>query len=230
MRKKTLLLIGLGILIGFGIGIITGVLILNVPNKINEPDEPNNEPEPKFYIATDDIWFTKYNGLPDYYYDNMRSDMNYLHVGGGNDGTATVDYHVIYIRFNLISKPNNWSKCEISLYEWNFYKLGDYVVSFSVDLFEGNWNETSGNTEIYWKIERIAHSLGYRVGFKRFDITNCIKNNETISMRIYVRPQNRWFGSLSFYSSEWDGLEPDFPYILPENDSYKNYLPQLIWS
>ena len=98
-------------------------------------------------------------------------------------------------------------------------------------MFEGNWNETSGNTEVYWKIERISHSLGYRVGFKKFDITNYIKNNDTISMRIYVRESTtQWRGSLHFYSSEWDGLEPDFPYILPENDSYLNYLPQLIWS
>lgn len=229
MRKKLILLVGIIVISSFSIGYITSILVSN--NTPNAPiDDTPIDDIPKFYIATDDIWFTEYKYTPDYYFDRFRPDMNYLRVNGGEDGTANPDYSVMYIRFNLTNKPNNWSKCEISLYEFGFSKLGSYAVSFSVDLFEGNWNETSGNTEVYWKIERISHSLGYSIGFKKLDITNFIKNNETISMRIYARNQNKWRGSLSFYSSEWDGLEPDFPYILPENDTYLNYLPQLIWS
>jgi len=225
LRKKIILFIGIIVISSFSIGYLTSILV-NIPNN----DSPNDDDTPKFYIAIDDVWFTKYRSTPDYYYNNFRPDMNYLKTGGGNDGTANPSYDVIYIRFNLTNRPNNWSKVEISLYEYNFYKLGDYVVSFRTDLFEGDWNETSGNTEVYWKIEDIDYSLRYKVGFHRIDITDYIKNNNTISMRIYVKVQNRWRGSISFYSSEWDGLDPDFPYILPENDTYKHYLPQLIYS
>ena len=219
-KKLTILSIGIGVIIvsSFSIGFMVSTLI-------NNPIDNT-----KLYIAIDDIWFTKYGSTPDYYYDNIRPDMNSLMVGGGNDGTANPSYSVAYIRFDLRNKPSSWEKCEISLYEYSFYKMSDYVVGFRVDLFEGDWNETSGNTEVYWKIERVSMTLGYSVGFKKLDITNYIKNNNTISMRIYVSVQNKWKGTIRFYSSEWDGIEPDFPYILPENDSYNNYLPQLIWS
>ena len=226
MKKKIILLIGVIVISSFSIGYITSILINN-----STPNNDSNNDVPKFYIAIDDIWFTRYGSLPNYYYDNIRPNMNYLVVGGGEDGTATPDFHVTYIRFDLNNKPTSWTKVEISLYEWNFNKMSDYVVDFRIDLFEGNWNETSGNTEIYWKVEEVDYSLRYKVGFHRTDITDYIKYfNETISMRIYTNHNNRWKGSLYFYSSEWDGLDPEFPYILPENDTYKNYLPQLIYS
>jgi len=100
-----------------------------------------------------------------------------------------------------------------------------------MDIFEGNWSESSGNTEVYWKIERIG-GIKKEVGFDKTDITQYIENIETdtFSIRIYARGGGVWESGVWIYSSEWDGNDPSFPYILPESDSYKNYLPQLIWS
>ncbi|KKK78462.1 hypothetical protein LCGC14_2843330 [marine sediment metagenome] len=88
------------------------------------------------------------------------------------------------------------------------------------------YNNVWKKQEIYWKIERIER-LSHVVGFDMIDITEYIKENDTISIKIYP---NRYHYECrdSIYSSQWDGS--NFPYILCENDTYKQYLPQLIWS
>ncbi len=241
MRKKALLLIGLSILIVFGIGIITGVLILNVPNETEIPDEP----EPKFYIAIDDMYMCERSSL-NYFKGNLSS----LLTGLSGTDTANPDLYEIFIRFNLTDRPQNWSKVEILLYKYQFIKQ-IYAPTIWVDLFEGNWTECLLSweeqqeqeyynnvwlkNEIYWEeINRFgtgfSEFLGYEVGFQRFDITDYIKDNKTISLHISCRRGSYNKGLIWLYSREWNGGEPYLPFVLYDNDTYKNYLPQLIWS
>ena len=216
-NKKLLLIFSIIFISGLIVGIPISMIVL-----------PKSES--KFYIATDDIWFSKYGGLPDYYHDNMRPDMMTLCAGGGDSGTGNPNYDVIYIRFDVKNKPKTWTKCEISLYVYEF-KNPLYSKAIKMDIFEGNWNESSGNTEVYWKIEKIG-GIKKEIGFDRTDITEYIENMETdtFSIRIYASGDGFFQSLVWLYSSEWDGTDQLFPYILPKIDSYLNYLPQLIWS
>ena len=89
--------------------------------------------------------------------------------------------------------------------------------------------------EIYWKFDdyvdtnAISNSV---IGFEITDITKYISNitTDTFSIAVFPRRLEYFDCSGSIYSSEWDGSDPLFPYVLPENDSYNHYLPQLIWS
>lgn len=140
------------------------------------------------------------------------------------------------MRFDLRNKPSSWTKCEISLY---VYQKGVNSGSASVYLFAGNWTEEEwdgygnymGDFEIYWKIEESIGFIQNTIGFQKIDITEYIGNITTPTFSIAVMPKNEFCSGYGFiYSSEWDGIDPPFPYVLPENDSYKNYLPQLIWN
>ena len=130
----------------------------------------------------------------------------------------------------------DWSKCEISLYVYNRYRGNGHGLIY---LFAGNWTEEEWDVgynymrdfEIYWKIEDSIGSVSNSaVGFSITDITEYIGNITTETFSIAVIPKREFDGGGQIYSSEWNGTEPMFPYILPENDSYKYYLPQLIWS
>ncbi len=217
----------MGFLIIFGI-IITGVLILNIPDDLvepvepddipdNIPDEPTPEPEPIFYIGIDDSYT---NGRSSYIFGNET----YLKITEGwND--------ITFIRFNLIDKPKNYSKVEISLYIYSAYEncpFGD--IAIWIKLFESNWTEEMTSTELYemnylntdtywdWSIT-LGYSgyIKYKIGIQKIDITNYIKNNETISLSIeggYDR--GGWESFIGIHSKE--------------ANVNKSYLPQLIWS
>ena len=231
MRKKIFIAI-VGVILaisGFSLGFITS-FIINNPTEI----------EPKLYIAIDDIGLRGTNNNP--FSDNNKLAYNLTHVyfGSSSTGTANPSVNGFLMRFNLEDKPSNWEKCEISLY---VYRVSSLRTIALVYLFEGNWTEEEwdgyGNYmddfEIYWKIEdhietnAISNSV---VGFEITDITDYINNitTDTFSIAVYPRRLEHFDCSGSIYSSEWDGTDPLFPYILPENDSYNNYLPQLIWS
>ena len=208
-------------LIGFGIGII----ILNEPN----------EPEPKYYIAIDDISISSDGNDP--FSDNTKITFNLskVSIGGGEGGG---NFAVGFImRFDLKNKPKSWTNCLISLYQFSVYG----GVASPVYLFEGNWTENPSITndgcaymrdiEIYWKIEESVGSLGsMKIGFKFINITEYINNITTPTFSIAVK--GRLYGGWgnSFYSSEWDNTNYMLPYVMCDNDTYKNYLPQLIWS
>ncbi len=228
MRKKIILLVGIIVISSFSIGYITSLLISNsTPNG----DTPNGD-TPKFYSAIDNMWLTTGTGNT----GEPRPVSSTLRGGMTQTQTASTDYHEIYIRFSLIDKPNNWNKVEVSLYKYSFYKQYN-APTIWVDLFEGNWTEEYITNEIYWDLKNRFGSgftsiLGYSIGFHRVDITDFIKgyNGTTFSIHISTGQPNRNDGTIVLYSNRWDGGEPYLPYVLPENDSYKNYLPQLIWS
>jgi len=157
-----------------------------------------------------------------------------VHFGWHFIGNSPSYTYGFLMRFNIQNKPEVWSKCEISLY---MYKTVRNKGSALLYLFEGNWTEEEwgdyGNRmsdfEIYWKIEDSVGSVSNsEIGFNRNDISEYINNITTNTFSIAIIPKRTYDGIGWIYSSEWDGS--DFPYILPETDSYKNYLPQLIWS
>lgn len=216
----------------------------NDPEDPNEPD-PDLDPEPKFYIAIDDMYMCERSSL-----NYFKGNLSILMTGLSDTNTANPNLYEIFIRFNLTDRPQNWSKVEISLYKYQFIKQVNPPTIW-VDLFEGNWTECLLSWEeqqeqeyyknvwlknkIYWEeINRFgtgfSKPLSYEVGFQRFDITGYIKDNKTVSLHISGIRGSYNKGLNWIYSREWDGGEPYLPYILPENDTYMNYLPQLIWS
>ena len=123
-----MLLIGIIVISSFSIGYITSILISNsTPNG----DTPNGD-APKFYIAIDNMWLTTGTGNT----GEPRPVSSTLRGGMTQTQTASTDYHETYIRFNLIDKPNNWNKVEVSLYKYSFYKQYN-APTIWVDLFEG---------------------------------------------------------------------------------------------
>jgi len=222
MRKKLVLLLVVIIVISsFSIGFITSILVNN--------STPNDTP--KFYIAIDNMWLTTGTGNT----GTPRTVDSHLRAGMSQTQTATTGYHEAYIRFSVANKPNKWSKVEISLYKYSFYKQIN-APTIWVDLFEGNWTEEYITNEIYWDLKDhtgwgFSSILGYSLGFHRVDITDFIKdyNGTTFSIHIYGRG-NYNDGTIVLYSNRWDNSDLYLPYVLPENDSYLNYLPQLIWS
>lgn len=191
--------------------------------------------KPKYYIAIDDIGTS---GNKDPFADSVKItyDGNYVYFGWYCINGDPRNSKGFIMRFDLRNKPKSWSKCEISLY---VYKNVRGSGSGLIYLFAGNWTEEEWNIgynymsdyEIYWKIEE---SVGYisnsDIGFHRTDITEYIANITTETFSIAVMPKYEFNGYGFIYSSEWNGTDPIFPYTLPEKDSYKAYLPQLIWS
>jgi len=230
IRKKIIIVIvGASIIISsFLIGYMTSFLINNTDNA------------PKLYIAIDDIGLRGTNTNP--FSDNNKLTYNLTRVyfGSSSTGTANPSVNGFLMRFNLKDKPSYWEKCEISLY---VYSVSTLKTTALIYLFEGNWTEEEwdgyGNYmddfEIYWKIEdyvetnSISNSV---IGFEITDISEYINNitTDTFSIAVYPRKLEYYDCSGSIYSSEWDGTDPLFPYVLPEDDSYLNYIPQLIWS
>ena len=87
--------------------------------------------------------------------------------------------------------------------------------------------------EIYWRTETYIGSISNSyVGFHKINITEYVDSMPTqiFSIAVMQRRLEYYDGGGYIYSSEWDGTNPQFPYILPEDDSYSNYLPQLIWN
>jgi hypothetical protein len=198
----------------------------------------------KYYVATEDICIygddiVRGNPPSGFYHIRVSSfDGNYVFYGVSGIDTATPDYKGFLMRFNLKNAPRSWSKCEISLYIYDVSYYG-YTVSASMYLFEANWSEsTESGTRIrdlgfIWEIEDPIGGVNNKnVGFDRTDITEYIHDipTDTFSIIVVIRSTQYVNGIGRIYSSEWDGKDPLFPYVLPENDSYKNYLPQLIWS
>ncbi len=225
-NKKLVLVIG----VVFISGIIIGVSISTI----------NFSNPKKYYVAINDIGFRGTNNSP--FSDNNKLAYNLPRVffGSSSTGTANPSVNGFLMRFNLKDKPSNWVKCEISLY---VYSVSTLKTTTKIYLFEGNWTEEEwdgyGNymrdIEIYWKIEDYVETntvSNSDIGFEITDITEYINTITTDTFSILVYPGKlEYYNCIgSIYSSEWDGLDPDFPYILPENDSYRNYLPQLIWS
>ncbi len=185
-------------------------------------------PEKAYYFAKEDVWFTKYGSVPDYYFNNMRPDDVKVRVCGGDDGTANPGYDVIYIRFDLNSRPADWTKCEISLYKYYSYRMQPtFAPIIYADLFEGDWNETNGNTQVFWKLDKLFQ-LNYIVGFFRYNITSLIMGNTSVSLRLYASTMG-YQGQISLYSRTWNGGEPYLPFEI-EGDEYKAYLPQIRWN
>lgn len=189
------------------------------------------------YFAIDDIGITNSNN---WYDDNTKLtyDSTRLSFGTSQAGTATPDKRGFVMRFSLENKPINWKTCEISLYMYSIGTGGRTTAR--VYLFSGNWTEEDwdgyGNYmndfEIYWKNDTYISSISNNyVGFHTINITEYINTIPTKNFSIAVYPRRtEYYNSGGYiYSSEWDTTDPQFPYILPENDSYENYLPQLIW-
>ena len=230
MKKQIILSIGVSIIIvsSFLVGFIVSTLI-------NTPIVDT----PKCYFAIDDIGLS---GSNNWYDDGNKLTYNLTRVsfGSSQTGTANPRKNGFLMRFSLKDKPNNWKKCEISLY---VYSVSSLRTTAQIYLFEGNWTEEEwdgyGNymrdIEIYWKFDdyvdtnAISNSV---IGFEITDITKYISNitTDTFSIAVFPRRLEYFDCSGSIYSSEWDGSDPLFPYVLPENDSYNHYLPQLIWS
>lgn len=184
----------------------------------------------KYYVALDDIGIS---GNSDPFGTGIKityDDNNVIFRWG--DSSSTTGF---IMRFDLRNKPKKWSKCEISLYVYN--KVRDSG-SAQIYLFSGNWTEEEwdgyGNYmrdfEIYWKIEEPVGSVSNgEIGFSIIDITDYIGNITTATFSIAVLPNREFDGIGYIFSSEWNNTDPIFPYGTLEGDSYKNYLPQLIW-
>jgi hypothetical protein len=195
-----------------------------------------------YYIAIEDVSIFGddiVRGNPPSMFFNIRigsnPDEHYLRFGVRGLSTAYPDYHGFLMRFSLRNKPTSWTKCEISLYVYDDYGA---TTTCAMYLFEGNWSATSSGVnmnelEIYWEIEDpIASLSNNQIGFDRTDISEYINDipTGTFSIVIYRKSTQYSDGTGKIYSSEWDGIEPMFPYTLLTSDTYKNYLPQLIWS
>ena len=220
-NKKLILIIGAvfisGIIVGVSISIIS----------------PSNAK--KYYIVISDIGT---QGGTDPFANSVKLTYNgnSVHFGWhcvSGDPRYTKGF---VMRFDLRNKPKGWSKCEISLYVYQ--RIGGSG-SALIYLFSGNWTEEEwdgyGNYmddfEIYWKIEDSIGSISNSViGFSITEITDYIANITTPTFSIAVVPKREFCGYGWVYSSEWNGTDPLFPYTLPDSNSYKNYLPQLIWS
>jgi len=212
----------------FSIGILAGIIFLSILIPIIIINET-----PETYYATHDIGLqgstNPFNGNNKLTYDGMSIHFGWHYVG--NDPSYTYGF---LMRFNIQNKPEVWSKCEISLY---MYQTVGNKGSALIYLFEGNWTEKEWDgygpymrdIEIYWRIEEPIGSVSNSViGFEINDISEYINDITTNTFSIAVIPERTYNGVGWIYSSEWDGS--DFPYILPKSDSYKNYLPQLVWS
>lgn len=217
-NKKSLLIFSIIFISGIIVGISISMIKL-----------PKSKSEPEFYIAIDDIGI---RGGTDPFADSVKIAYDGNSVNFGYSG----GYYGFLMRFNLRNKPKSWSKCEISLYVYKKVRDSGYALIY---LFGGNWTEEEwdgyGNYmrdfEIYWKIDDSIGSVSNSdVGFSITDITEYIDNITTETFSIAVMPKRNFDGFGYIYSSEWNGTDPMFPYVLLENDSYKNYLPQLIWS
>lgn len=228
-NKKLLLICSIIFISGLIIGI--SISMVQLPKS-----------EPKYYIATEDVRIhgddIARGNPPSGFYGVRISDVPEAHslrFGVSGLGTANPNYYGFLMIFDLRNNPKSWSKCEISLY---VFDDSMYTVSGSMYLFEGNWSETSAGAkmnelDIYWEIEDpIGGVNNHQIGFDRTDITEYINDmsTDTFSIVIYIKKIHYNNGGGSIYSSEWDGIDPIFPHILPENDSYLNYLPQLIYS
>ena len=198
----------------------------------------NVDETPKTYYATHDMNINGVTNDPLASNTKITYDSTRLSFGSSQTGTANPSRKGFIMRFNL-DKPSNWKMCEISIY---MYGDGNGASTTAlVYLFAGNWTEEDwdgyGNYmddfEIYWYIIDSVGSISNNgLGFRRVDITEYINGitTETFSIVVYPRRLENYDCGGYFYSSEWDGTDPLFPYVLPESDSYKNYLPQLIWS
>lgn len=224
----------------FLIGILCSIIFISSIVVIGQLILPTNSID---YYAIDDINIVSTNSYP--FNDNNKITYNTtsLIVGWSYTGSAdTHNYDGFFMRFDISKKPLKWEKCEISLYCYGIRSNG--ASTGRIWLFEGNWTEREWdgsptnymrNMEIYWKSNDYIDSIGGSgIGFRRFDISEYINiiNTTTFSIavlggRSYPEFTSTFYGN-KYYSSEWDGA--DFPFILPENDSFKNYLPQLIWS
>lgn len=199
------------------------------------------KPEPEYtYFAMDDIGITGYSNDPFASSIKITYDSTRLSFGTSGAGTATPDRRGFIMRFSLENIPNNWKTCEISLYMYSTGISGGRTTA-RVYLFSGNWTEEDwdgyGNYmddfEIYWKNNTYIYSISNSyVGFHKINITEYVNNIPTKNFSIAVYPRRTEYYNCGgyIYSSEWNATNPQFPYILPEDDSYKNYLPQLIWS
>lgn len=216
---------------------ITGYMVnSNLPNNNddcnNTDDDTNNIDdlyEKKYYFAINDIHISRTMSNPiayDWYMSYYVYNETYLRCIGGHTEAGNYPQSMAMLRFNLSNQPSNYNSCEIMLYKYESSRQSNSV-SFTLDLFEGDWNNTNGNTIVYWKIERKIQ-INYSLGFQKFNITNYIGNNETISIRITTWTTG-WQGSINILSSEWRGNNPMLPYVI-EGEEYKEYLPQLIWS
>ena len=192
------------------------------------------KPEPEYtYFAIDDIGISSDGNDP--FSDNTKITYNStkVSIGGGESGG---NFAVGFImRFDLKNKPKSWTNCLISLYQFSVYG----GVASPVYLFEGNWTEEEWDgygtymreIEIYWRFEESIGNLGsQKIGFKFLNITEYINNITTTTFSIAVK--GRLYGGWgnSFYSSEWDNTNYILPFPLYEGRTYKDYLPQLIWS
>lgn len=199
-KLKIIVIIFVVFISGLTIGI--GISLIEIPKG-----------KPKSYISTEDL-YVQTNGA-------ILWNRTYLKFGYGNEA---------YLRFDLRHKPRNWEKCEISLY--TYLNHNEYIPNdqYWVDIFEGNWTEPGISWEeqqeqeyyqnvwskniIYWNIERIG-GVSHSIGFTILDITDYIKNNQTVSIKIYT-------GNIIYDS---------YAFIYPcEATVDKEYLPQLIWS
>lgn len=207
-RRISILVIGIVAISGFSIGYITSILISN--------NIPHNDP--KLYIATDDIQFVN---------ANPRLDINQskIRIGyyGMNIGTNWV--YDFLIKFDLTDKPQDWSKCEFQIYKSSIHPavIGNPLLRLM--LCELNWTDETIDWRYHdlyqyytWRVD-LSHTeylINYNEnGFQRFDITDYIMNNETITVgsRSILTKYESW---VYIYSTEANiGNE---------------YKPQLIWS
>jgi len=220
----------------FWIGIIAGVLVVS---SIIIFVQLNPVVEPVDYFAIDDINITGTSSDPLASSTKIAYDGTRLSFGSSQTGTANPSRKGFIMRFDLTDKPSSWEQCEISLY---MYGDGNGASTTArVYLFAGNWTEEDwdgyGNYmddfEIYWDIDVYIDSISNNgLGFRRVDISDYISGipTDTFSVAVYPSRLENYDCGGYFYSSEWDGTDPTFPYVLPDSDSYKSYLPQLIWS
>jgi len=122
----------------------------------------------------------------------------------------------------LTNKPQNWAKCEIQIYKYSVHPnpIGNPLLHLLV--CGCNWSEDTIDwryNDLYlycnWKIDNIDDRISHNEGFQRFDITDYIKDNTSITLGSYSILIN-WESWVYLYSTE-------------ANISIE-YKPQLIWS
>lgn len=213
MNKKKLFMIIFPILL------ISTVVIVGAFIFIPKPAEPNN------YAIAD----TNFSGA-------LRPNYSPM----GHNVKITPEFNRLYVsdnkgclmRFEL-NKPKSWSSCELSMFAFT-----ESNPHFWVYLLSANWTETEDSwyywrdyvegdwiTEDYVDLVTIVSVTQFRI-----NLTDYIDLITTKVFTVAFMDDSRFDGGASFFCSEWDGIDPLFPYVLPNKDSYKQYLPQLIWS
>ncbi|MFX0167373.1 MAG: hypothetical protein ACFE9V_18770 [Candidatus Hodarchaeota archaeon] len=208
-NKKLILIFALVFTSGLIIGISISTIDLSKPKR--------------YYIAIDDI---EIRGGTDPFSSSVKIAYDY-------DSVPIGEGRGFLMRFDLRNKPKRWLKCEISLYTY----FGGATGSSDVYLFEGNWTEEEwdgygnymGDVEIYWKFDNSVSEINtFTIGFDFIDISDYITNITTPTFSIAVMGEG---GFSKLYSSEWNNTGDNMlPFVLTDGDTYKNYLPQLIWT